>query len=172
MIEYRRELLERLHTICSCSEDSKHIVLPPGTILPDGVSGTQHYNHIFIWFWALCREHEHPFDSQTTRSLAGLPFRKILSGGPILHGSPRDNLPAELRDKIFRKGKCPIPGCTNTEDVRILGHGENEIVAEPFVPLRDGFRLRNNQYSRDAKCACGAQIRMIMIRGRNQNRGY
>ncbi|KAF5349918.1 hypothetical protein D9756_009037 [Leucocoprinus leucothites] len=162
LIDYRQELLEWLHKVCARSTDSEHIVFPSSTVLPEGITDADHYLRILDWFWRLCQEPEHPFDFQTTMSFAGLPFRKMLSllgnnGVGLINGDEvTDSLPAELCDKIIRKGKCLIPGCTNTEDVWILGNGENEI-----VPLQWdlGFQLRNNVFP-DSGCVCGVQMQI------------
>ncbi|KAF5348916.1 hypothetical protein D9756_009835 [Leucocoprinus leucothites] len=169
LIGCRRELLEWLHKVCSCSTDSKHIVFPSGTVLPEGVLDVNHYECVLALFWILCGVCKHPFDSQTARSLAKLPFKKMLrllvnSRVRLIKGSlVRDNLPAEFCDKIIRKGKCPIPGCTNTKDVWILGHGENETVPAQWD---GGFVLGNNRNPPDGKCVCGARMRKIVMRGR------
>ncbi|KAF5346057.1 hypothetical protein D9756_010801 [Leucocoprinus leucothites] len=162
LIEHRWELLEWLHEVCSRSTDSSHIVFPSGTVLPEDVSGADHYDGVLGWFWLLCEEPECPLDFQTAMSLAELPFKKMLrlavdkKGWEINGDQIRDNLPAELCDKIVQKGKCPIPGCMNTEDVWILGHGENETV--PNQGSSFSFRLENNQDPPDGDCVCGAEI--------------
>ncbi|KAF5348898.1 hypothetical protein D9756_009856 [Leucocoprinus leucothites] len=160
LIGCRWELLEWLHKVCSCSTDSKHIMFPSSTILPEGLLGVIHYDFVLGWFWKLCEVYGYPFDYWTAQSLAELPFKKMIrlledqGGWSITGGLVRDNLPAELCDKIIQKGKCPIPGCINTKDVWILGHGENEIVPEQST-RSNGFELRNNQDQYDGKCFCG-----------------
>ncbi|KAF5353274.1 hypothetical protein D9756_008139 [Leucocoprinus leucothites] len=134
LIGLRRELLAWLHESTVSLADSSHIVFPSDTILPEGRSHTSHYFYVLICFWELCKLLVHQLDPQTAMSLAELPFNKMLGlvdngfRRPINALLIRNNLPANLRDKVIRKGKCLIPGCTNTEEVWILGHGENESV--------------------------------------------
>ncbi|KAF5348884.1 hypothetical protein D9756_009791 [Leucocoprinus leucothites] len=123
LIKCQQELLVWLHKVCSQSTDSEGILLPSDTVLLEGASGADHYNHVLSWFWRLCATPEHPFDFQTAMSLAELPFKKMLrllddySGWGAFCALVRDNLPAELCNKIIQKDKCPMPGCTNTKDV-------------------------------------------------------
>ncbi|KAF5347624.1 hypothetical protein D9756_010666 [Leucocoprinus leucothites] len=162
LIGYRRELLGRLYELCSRSTGSSHIVFPSGTVFSEGVSRLHHYFLVLVSFWELCGVPEHPLDSQTAVSLAKLPFGKMLRlrgyiPGWLVNAHPvRDNLPAEFRDKVVRNGKCPIPGCTITGDVWILGHGENESVPKQW---NGGFVLGNNEDLPDGKCFCGARRR-------------
>ncbi|KAF5346069.1 hypothetical protein D9756_010856 [Leucocoprinus leucothites] len=162
LIGWRRELLEWLHEVCSRSTDSSHIVFPSGTVLPEGVSCPIHYQYVLYLFWALCGVSEHPLDSQAAMSLAELPFGKMLklteftTRWPVLASSVRNNLPAELCDKIIRSAKCPISGCTNTKNIWILGHGVNETVPDQWSY---GFQLGNNQNLSEGKCFCGAKRR-------------
>ncbi|KAF5348921.1 hypothetical protein D9756_009838 [Leucocoprinus leucothites] len=161
LIGCRRELLEWLHKACSHSTDSEYIAFSSGTTLLKGLLDVHPHDNILLWFWELCEVREHPFDSQTAWSLVELPFVKMLrlvdryNGWQISGGGVRDNLPAELCDKIIRKGRCPIPGCMNTKDVWILGHGENEAVPQQ---MGDGchFVLKDNQGLSNSKCVCGA----------------
>ncbi|KAF5355724.1 hypothetical protein D9756_004396 [Leucocoprinus leucothites] len=165
LIRWRRELLEWLHEVCSHNTDSSHIVFPPGIVLPEGVLGADHYENVLGWFWRLCGVSEHPLDSQTAMCLAELPFKNMLrllvndDGWGVNAGPVRDNLPVELREKIIRKGKCPILRCINTKDVWILGHGESEAVPRQWrASYGEGFVLENNQDSPEGECCCGAQI--------------
>ncbi|KAF5346372.1 hypothetical protein D9756_011390 [Leucocoprinus leucothites] len=167
LIGYRWELLEWLHEVCSRSADFKHFVFPSGTVLPAGVSSVDHYCHTLCLFWALCGVHDHPLDVQTAMSLAKLPFQKMLR---LQHGirdwtmiacDIRDNclqLPYELHDKIIHKGKCPLLGCTNTEDIWILGHGENVTIPYPSIV---GFMFEDNQDPYPGDCFCGAKIQQV-----------
>ncbi|KAF5355143.1 hypothetical protein D9756_005456 [Leucocoprinus leucothites] len=110
LIGRRRELLEWLHGVCSRSTDSSYIMFPPDTVLPEGISGPDHYRRVLALFWELCGVCKHPLDSQTAISLAELPFKKMLrllgDGGrwEIIGGQ----LPPELRDKIIRKRKLAL----------------------------------------------------------------
>ncbi|KAF5348102.1 hypothetical protein D9756_010793 [Leucocoprinus leucothites] len=166
LIGYRRELLGWLHEVCSRSTDSSHIVFPLSTVLPEGVSHTNHYYRALTWFWTLCGVPEHPFDSETAMSLEELSFGKMLgltgrnNGWPVVASRVRDNLSAELRDGIIRRANCPIPECKRFGSVWILGHGENET-----IPRRqwdsDGFMLENNQDPPDRWCFCGARRRNL-----------
>ncbi|KAF5347629.1 hypothetical protein D9756_010655 [Leucocoprinus leucothites] len=96
LIRWRRELLEWLYEVCSCSTDSLHIVFPSGPVLPEGVLRLKHYEYVLYLFWRLCEVSEHPLDSQATMSLAKLPFGKMLrlaENGRHIHGSSvRNNL--------------------------------------------------------------------------------
>ncbi|KAF5361890.1 hypothetical protein D9756_002721 [Leucocoprinus leucothites] len=121
------------------------------------MSSTDHYNCVLAVFWALCSVSEHPLDSQTAVSLMELPFEKMLrltdhkAGWLVDHRPVRDNLPAEFRDKIIRQVIGPIPGCTNTKKVWILGYGENESVPWQW---ENGFQLDSNEAPPDGKCPC------------------
>ncbi|KAF5348783.1 hypothetical protein D9756_009844 [Leucocoprinus leucothites] len=170
LIGCRQELLMWLHKVCSCSTDSKHIVFPSSTILLEGTLGANYYVYVLVWFWKLCEASKCQFDSQTAWSLAELPFRKMLRLLPnhgvqaITGDRVRDNLTAELCDKIIRKGKCPISGCTSTKDVWILGHGENETVLMSSYSIYC-FVLDNNQDPPYGQCVCGAWIqKRVLIR--------
>ncbi|KAF5345820.1 hypothetical protein D9756_010857 [Leucocoprinus leucothites] len=165
LIESRRELL-----VVSYSDegmillaDSSHIVFPSDTIPPEDKSYAFHYTLILYWFWNLCQVPAHRFDPQSTMSVAGLPFNKMLMLAEtdvtpwVRFIGLRDNASfqsSELRDKIIRMGKCSIPGCTNTENVFILGHGENESVP---VQANNGFLLTNNRDPSDGTCFCSAR---------------
>ncbi|KAF5345818.1 hypothetical protein D9756_010858 [Leucocoprinus leucothites] len=154
---WRRELLVWLHEVYSRSTDSSHIVLPSDTIPLEDRLRAYHYSHVLVRFWLLCEVPSHQLDPQTAMSAAELPFNKMLGlvdddfRWPITAMLVRNNLPAKLRDKIIRKGKCPIPGCTNTENVWILGHGENESVP---MQWRSGFVVGNNKDLPDSVCIC------------------
>ncbi|KAF5348492.1 hypothetical protein D9756_009602 [Leucocoprinus leucothites] len=161
LVGYRQELLEWLHEVCSRSTDSLNPAVFSGTTLPVGVARVNHFYYVLAWFWRLCSVPEHPLDFQTAMSLAKLPFKKMLwlaghnrmqtvSAGPV-----RENLPAKFRDEIVRKNKCPIPGCTNTENVWILGHGVGELVPRQWNGGE--FLLVNNETPPDGECFCGAQ---------------
>ncbi|KAF5345855.1 hypothetical protein D9756_011205 [Leucocoprinus leucothites] len=161
LIGCRRELLGWLYSVCSRSTGNCP-VLPSDTILPEGISDARYYEFVLAWFWRLSAIPEHPFDSQAAMCFAWLPFRNMLRlldnsiGWSIVCYRIRDNLPAERRDKITRQGKCPIPGCTNTQDVWILGHGENEVVPGQ---LKHGIGFvvkKNDQNRRKDGCICGA----------------
>ncbi|KAF5359321.1 hypothetical protein D9756_003032 [Leucocoprinus leucothites] len=164
LIGCRREILGWLHEVCSRSTDSSHIAFPSGTILPDGVSGVHHYHCVLGQFWKLSEVSKHPLDFQTAMSLTELPFKRMLKllgrhgGWRVNAGRVRDNFPAELCDKIVRKGKCPISGCMNAVDVWLLGHGENEMVPSQSQQV-DGLVLENNYNPPDGRCPCGARMR-------------
>ncbi|KAF5347569.1 hypothetical protein D9756_010653 [Leucocoprinus leucothites] len=171
LIGWRRELLEWLHKVWSRSTDSSHIVFPSCTVLPEHVSRLDHHEYVLCLFWLLCGVPEHPFDPQAAMSLAELPFGKMLrltgySGMWLVDASSvRNNLSVEFRDKIIRNAKCPIPGCTNTENIWILGHGANEIVSNQS---EGGFCLGGNRNPPEGECFCGAQkVRgsQFMMRG-------
>ncbi|KAF5356326.1 hypothetical protein D9756_003679 [Leucocoprinus leucothites] len=163
LIEWRRELLVWLHEVCSRSTDSSHIMFPSDAILLEDRSRAYHYTRVLICFWELCQVPGHQLDSQTTMSVAELPFNKMLrlvpgnTRWPVVATRVRDNLPTNLRDKIIRTGKCPIPGCTNTEKIWILGHGENESVPKRQRWGKEGFELVNNEDSPNGKCICQVQ---------------
>ncbi|KAF5355976.1 hypothetical protein D9756_003667 [Leucocoprinus leucothites] len=156
LIGWRRELLGWLHEVCSRSTDSSHTVFPSDTIPLEDRSGAYHYSCVLVCFWELCQVPPHQFDPQTAMSVAELPFNKM----PGLMDDRfrwwinatlvRNNLPAHLRDKIIREGKCPISGCTNIKNIFILGHGENESVPEQ---RRGGFVV-NHKVPPDGGCIC------------------
>ncbi|KAF5356319.1 hypothetical protein D9756_003674 [Leucocoprinus leucothites] len=162
LIGWRRELLVWLHKVWSRSTGSLHIMNPSDNIPSDDKSCAYHHSHILFCFWWLCEAPAHQLDPQTAMSIAELPFNKMLS--LVADGVPwpinpiliRNNLPANFRDKIIRKGKCPIPGCTNTKNVWILGHGESEL-----VPSQQGdeFTLVNNKDPPGGVCICQARER-------------
>ncbi|KAF5356325.1 hypothetical protein D9756_003678 [Leucocoprinus leucothites] len=159
LIGWRQELLVWLHEVCSLSTDSSHIVFPSDNTPPEGRSRADHYFCILLCFWRLCEVSAHQLDPQTAMSVAKLPFNKMLG----LTGENfwrcvdairvRDNLPSSLRDKVVRKGKCPIPGCTNTKSVWILGYGENELIPRQ---RRGGFIVGNNKGPPRGSCICQA----------------
>ncbi|KAF5347623.1 hypothetical protein D9756_010667 [Leucocoprinus leucothites] len=161
LIGWRRELLGWLREVCSHSTDSSHIVFPSDTILLEGVSSVNHYVLILSWFWKLCGVPKHPLDFQTALALAGLPFGKMLrlmghNGGWLVDAhSIRANLPAEFHDKIIWEANCPIPGCTNTKNVWILGHGENKSVPRQW---KVGFQLAKNEDPPDGICVCQVEF--------------
>ncbi|KAF5360377.1 hypothetical protein D9756_005187 [Leucocoprinus leucothites] len=115
LVGWRQELLRWLHEVCSRSTDSSHIVFPSSTVIPEGLPHVDHYRFVLEAFWTLCSLREHPFDFRTATSLAEIPFKKMLrlvddeSTWWITASQVKDNLPAELCDKVVRKG-----------------HGENE----------------------------------------------
>ncbi|KAF5361089.1 hypothetical protein D9756_005177 [Leucocoprinus leucothites] len=160
LIGWRQELLKWLHEVCSRSTDSSHIIFPSSTVIPEGLPHRDHYCQALDSLWMLCSVSEHPLDFWTATSLAELPFRKMLtlagskSAFSVAADQIRDNLPVELCDKVIRKGRCPIPRCTNDEEVWILGHGENEVVP---LQLRHGFRLHITRSS-GVQCFCGALL--------------
>ncbi|KAF5345859.1 hypothetical protein D9756_011201 [Leucocoprinus leucothites] len=163
LIACRRELLEWLYNVCSRSTDSEHTTFPLGTILPEDRLAAGHYQYVWCLFWRLSQIPEHPFDSQTARSLAEFPFRKMLrllgdrSEWRIFGGLVRDNLPAELRDEVVQWGRCPIPRCMYTEDVWVWGHGENAIIP---ILSGNGFISMTNQDRCDGRCLCGAWMQI------------
>ncbi|KAJ3571722.1 hypothetical protein NP233_g3569 [Leucocoprinus birnbaumii] len=138
--DYRNELLDWLHEVCSRSIDSSHIVLPSSTTLPEDPESAHRYRCVLSLFFELCGTPEHPISHETASSLSRLPFKQIL--GMLSHPKAaqfsncqqfRENLPAEFRDQIIRLGPCPSPGCRNKDDVWILGHGVNETATEKYI---------------------------------------
>ncbi|KAF5353279.1 hypothetical protein D9756_008135 [Leucocoprinus leucothites] len=159
LIGLRRELLVRLHEVCSRSTDSLHIVFPSDTIPLEDKSRAHYYSLVWFCFWLLCEDPAH--DLQTAMLVAELPFNKMLrlmDNGFQWFVNPdwvRYNFPDNLRDKIIRKDKCPIPGCINTNNVWILGHGEKELVLKQRECK--GFMLMSNEDPPDGVCICQAR---------------
>ncbi|KAJ3574764.1 hypothetical protein NP233_g1543 [Leucocoprinus birnbaumii] len=155
LTRFRAELLEWLHTVYSRTQDPSELVFPSGTVLPDGVTATDHHRYVLDLFWELCCMAGHPIDVPTATSISQLPFRKIFSLLPVVVPdgigldisyeriqTMRENLPAAFRDKIVRLCKCPTPGCINTENVVVLGEGENEVITPSSL---DCLYWLNNQ---------------------------
>ncbi|KAJ3572680.1 hypothetical protein NP233_g2926 [Leucocoprinus birnbaumii] len=147
------------------SEPSR-FVYPSGTINPEDVPVDVHYRNALMYFWQLCWTPNQPIDIPTARSIAKLPFQKMLRLLPedlewFLPGERMDfikeNLPTLFRNKIIRSGKCPTPGCTNSEDVMMLGGGNNQAIA---LGNLSKLILQNNQNPPPGKCACGARIKL------------
>ncbi|KAJ3567308.1 hypothetical protein NP233_g6449 [Leucocoprinus birnbaumii] len=183
LVQYRRELLERLQfifshttglvssnhagfrsmTILALLPDSSHFVLPSS--LPENVQSQDHYSQASIYFWRFCCFPNHPIDTPSAIAISNFPFRKMFSLLPEesrtffsrnYMSQLRPNLPLELRDKIHRQDKCPTPGCTNPEPVLLFGCGENEAIGKMD---QDGdLRFENNQNPPAGKCPCGGQI--------------
>ncbi|KAF5347346.1 hypothetical protein D9756_009878 [Leucocoprinus leucothites] len=159
LVQWRQELLVWLHEVCSCSTGSSHIVSSPDTTPQEDELHTYHYSLVLVCFWRLCEVPTDQLDPQTAMSVVELPFNKMLRlvydgfRWPINATRVRNDLPAELCDKIIRRGKCPISGCTNTENVWILGHGENE-----SVPRQRGdvFWVARNNDPPGGVCICQA----------------
>ncbi|KAF5353454.1 hypothetical protein D9756_008142 [Leucocoprinus leucothites] len=151
LIGYRRELLAWLHEACSRSTD---------IISPEAESCADHYSCVMLCFWRLCEVPAHQLDPQTAMSVVDFPFNKMFGLIPdsflsfINADLVRYNFPANLRDKIIRKDKCPIPGCANTKKVWIWGHGENELVPSQ---RKGGFMAMNNGDPPAGKCICQVQ---------------
>ncbi|KAF5345262.1 hypothetical protein D9756_011418 [Leucocoprinus leucothites] len=108
--ELRRNVLSRLHEACSCGSGE----------------GTAKRGSTWDWLLSfyLSAVPSHPFDLQTARSLAELPFsranfnaglRADVTGG-VNFGNWRDNLPAELRDEILRRDVLRQEPTSNCED--------------------------------------------------------
>ncbi|KAJ3570081.1 hypothetical protein NP233_g4634 [Leucocoprinus birnbaumii] len=152
LIQYRRELLEWLHYVCSQSTEPSHFVFPVNTTLPEEIEGGKHYESVLGVFWELCSIPDHPIDISTATSISNLPFQKMLILVPkgshclVDQSALNKNLPVEFRDKIIRRGECPTPGCTKTHPVYIFGHGDNEAFAhmDPFEHIVTGNDQNNS----------------------------
>ncbi|KAJ3571843.1 hypothetical protein NP233_g3481 [Leucocoprinus birnbaumii] len=71
----------------------------------------------------------------------------------------RANLPIELQNKIFRKQKCPVPGCTAAKPVLILGHGSDEVFLHPDEINHLWVQYDQNEIPIPAgNCPCGAEF--------------
>ncbi|KAJ3559593.1 hypothetical protein NP233_g11228 [Leucocoprinus birnbaumii] len=154
LIQYRKQLLEWLHFVCSRSSGSAEsplLVLPVSTPLPKEIEGDRHYAHVTSIFWKLCCTHHHPIDTPTATSISTLPFQKMLRLIPedthcaINEDALNHNLPAVFRGKIIRRAECPIPGCRKTHPAYIFGHGDNEAFAhiDPFEHIATGNDQNN-----------------------------
>ncbi|KAF5360385.1 hypothetical protein D9756_005189 [Leucocoprinus leucothites] len=161
LIGWRQELLMCLHDVWSHSGDPSHIVLPSNIVITKDSSYGDLYRQALGCFWVLCCVPEHPLDFRTAMSLSKIPFKKMFGllgdrpGWSIVADSVRANLPAELRDKVIRKGRCLIPRCTNARDVWIFGYGENELVPQQAP---SGFFLESPRNRSPDHCICGAAL--------------
>ncbi|KAJ3562726.1 hypothetical protein NP233_g9396 [Leucocoprinus birnbaumii] len=145
LAEVRRTYLGWLHEMCSSTKDISNQPLPAGIILREDEDWSDFYSYTLLLFWSLCDSTPGcPLDTLTVASLKDVPFRRMLemhrNGWTIDGAEIRRNLPADLRDKIVRRDRCPVIGCTRTEDVWILGWGENEAV--PYTDPTDEHRDR------------------------------
>ncbi|KAJ3564770.1 hypothetical protein NP233_g8069 [Leucocoprinus birnbaumii] len=163
LIRWRKELLGWLHYVSSHTSDSSCFVFPAGTILPREIERGEHYRRVVGVFWELCAQPDHQFDGSTAASISNFSFRKMLSLIPegkflwITYGTAQQfwqNLPVEYREKVIRKESCPVPECTATELVWILGYGDNEVIP---VTDDDDLLLQNNQNVPAGQCLCGAK---------------
>ncbi|KAJ3567306.1 hypothetical protein NP233_g6450 [Leucocoprinus birnbaumii] len=162
----RREILERLHSICSQTPDVSTSDLPSGAAFSEEISGHDHYNYqnALFAFLFLCSHPNHAIDTPTAMSASKLPFKKVLSllpeeadelFDPKGVENLRKNLPTEYQDQIIREGNCPNAGCPNEELVFIFGCGDNEAVAYTDSSC---LVLQNNQNLPANQCPCGALI--------------
>ncbi|KAJ3552662.1 hypothetical protein NP233_g12829 [Leucocoprinus birnbaumii] len=78
LIQYRRELLEWLHTVCSRTLNPSQFTFPASPVLPKFVDRGERYRCVLGTFWELCLVPNHPIDPQTATSISNLPFRKML----------------------------------------------------------------------------------------------
>ncbi|KAJ3576864.1 hypothetical protein NP233_g145 [Leucocoprinus birnbaumii] len=165
LVQFRQELLERLHFTCSHTEDPSALMFP--SALPENVNGHDHYHMTLVLFWRLCCVPDHPIDAPTAISISKIPFQNMFRL-LALRGSNaafpgnymrrlRPNLPTELRDNVHRIGQCPTPGCTNPNPVLIFGCKENQAIGEMFDD--GGLWLHNNQNPPAGQCPCGWQIK-------------
>ncbi|KAJ3569750.1 hypothetical protein NP233_g4844 [Leucocoprinus birnbaumii] len=136
LIQYRRELLEWLHFVCSHSTDSSHFIFPAGKTLPKDMEPGEHYQSVVNTFWVLCCTSDHPIDVPTAAAISNLPFQKMLRLVPegshcavIDENALNQNLPVEFRDRIIRRGEYQAPGYKTIHPIYIFGHGDNEAFA-------------------------------------------